>query len=264
MRSSFRQSTFTVDTLLKLSLTALETLPEFQPGDDLAQEILAAAGREGLSWKDHAVLVIAQKVVSKTEGQAVELGTIEPSDRARRFAEEYDKDPQLVELVLQQSRRIVRMEQGVIISETRHGFICANAGVDRSNTPGERTATLLPENPDASAQTIREKLMAATGLDCAVIISDSFGRPWRVGQVDVAIGVAGIAPLEDYCGRADRHGRELNATCIAVADELTAAAGLLMQKDAGRPVVVVDGFTGSEGSGRAVDLLREPGKDLFH
>ena len=252
-----------MDTLLKLSLTALETLPEFQPDDDLAQEILAAARREGLSWTDHAVVVIAQKVVSKTEGQTVDLGTIEPSDRARRFAEEYDKDPRLVELVLRQSRRIVRMEQGVIISETRHGFICANAGVDRSNILGERTATLLPEKPDASAQAIREKLIAATGLDCAVIISDSFGRPWRVGQVDVAIGVAGVAPLEDYCGRVDRHGKELNATCIAVADELAAAAGLLMSKDAGRPVVIVEGFTGSEGSGRAIDLLRKPGKDLF-
>ncbi len=252
-----------MDTLLKLSLSALETLPEFQPGDDLAQEILAAARREGLSWKDHTVVVIAQKMVSKTEGQTVDLGTIEPSDRARRFGEEYDKDPRLVELVLQQSRRIVRMEQGVIISETRHGFICANAGVDRSNILGERMATLLPENPDASAQTIREKLIAATGMDFAVIISDSFGRPWRVGQVDVAIGVAGIAPLEDYCGRVDRHGKELNATCIAVADELTAAAGLLMRKDAGRPVVVIEGFSGSEGSGNAIDLLREPGKDLF-
>ena len=252
-----------MDTLLKLSLSALETLPEFQPGDDLAQEILAAARREGLSWKDHTFVVIAQKVVSKTEGQTVDLGTIEPSDRARRFGEEYDKDPRLVELVLQQSRRIVRMEQGVIISETHHGFICANAGVDRSNILGERMATLLPENPDASAQTIREKLIAATGMDFAVIISDSFGRPWRVGQVDVAIGVAGIAPLEDYCGRVDRHGKELNATCIAVADELTAAAGLLMRKDAGRPVVVIEGFSGSEGSGSAIDLLREPGKDLF-
>ena len=263
MRSNVRHPTFTVDTLLKLSLTALETLPEFQPGDDLAQEILAAASREGLSWKDHAVLVIAQKVVSKTEGQTVDLGTIEPSHWARRFAEEYDKDPQLVELVLQQSRRIVRMEQGVIISETRHGFICANAGVDRSNITGGRMATLLPENPDTSAQRIREKLMGATGVDCAVIISDSFGRPWRVGQVDVAIGVAGIAPLEDYCGRVDRHGEELNATCIAVADELSASAGLLMSKDAGRPVVVIEGYIGSGISGRAIDLLREPGKDLF-
>ena len=252
-----------MDTILKLSLTALETLPEFKPGDDLAQEILAAASREDLSWKDHAVVVIAQKVVSKTGGQTVDLGTIEPSDRARRFADEYDKDPRLVELVLQQSRRIVRMERGIIISETHHGFVCANAGVDRSNIPDDRMATLLPENPDASAQKIREKLTAATGVDCAVIISDSFGRPWRVGQVDVAIGVAGIAPLEDYCGRVDRHGKELNATCIAVADELTAAAGLLMRKDAGRPVVVVEGFTGSESSGRAADLMRAPDKDLF-
>jgi coenzyme F420-0:L-glutamate ligase/coenzyme F420-1:gamma-L-glutamate ligase len=248
---------------LRLSIQALEGLPELQPGDDLAFEILASAQRGGHTWTDHTILVIAQKVVSKVEGRIIDLRTIEPSGRARRFGDEHERDPRLIELVLQQSRRIIRMERGVIISETHHGFICANAGIDRSNVPGEHTALLLPEDPDASAALIRKQLIAATGIDCPVIISDSFGRPWRAGQVDVAIGVAGIAPLDDRRGSVDRHGRILNATCIAIADELVAAAGLLMQKDAGRPAVLIEGFTSSGAAGKAFDLLRDPDKDLF-
>lgn len=252
-----------MDPNLKLSIRALEGLPEFQPGDNLAFEILAAAHRDGHTWRDHTILVIAQKVISKAEGRIVDLRTIEPSERARRFAEEYEKDPRLVELVLLQSRRVLRMERGVLISETHHGFVCANAGIDRSNVPGEHAALLLPEDPDSSAASIRKKLVAATGADCAVIISDSFGRPWRVGQVDVAIGVAGIAPLDDRRGGVDRQGRTLNATCIAIADELAAAAGLLMRKDAGRPVVLIEGFNSLGNTGKAADLLRDSDKDLF-
>ena len=245
------------------SIRALEGLPELQLGDDLSFEILAAAQHQGYAWADGTVVVIAQKVVSKTEGRIVDLRTIEPSQKALQFAEEFDKDAPLVELVLQQSKRIIRMERGVIISETHHGFVCANAGIDCSNVPGEDTALLLPEDPDASAASIRKKLVAATGFDCAVIISDSFGRPWRVGQVDVAIGVAGIAPLDDRRGSVDRQGRTLNATCIAVADELAAAAGLLMAKDAGRPVVLIEGFAASGSKGSSADLLRDSDKDLF-
>ena len=252
-----------MDTNLDLSSRALEGLPEFQPGNDLAFEILAAARRDGHTWADRTILVIAQKVVSKVEGRIVDLRTIEPSERALRFAEDYEKDPRLVELVLQQSRRIIRMERDVIISETHHGFVCANAGIDRSNVPGENMALLLPEAPDASAASIRKQLVAATGIDCAVIISDSFGRPWRVGQVDVAIGVAGITPLDDRRGSLDRQGRTLNATCIAIADELAAAAGLHMRKDAGRPVVLIEGFNSLGIAGKAADLLRDPDKDLF-
>jgi coenzyme F420-0:L-glutamate ligase/coenzyme F420-1:gamma-L-glutamate ligase len=248
---------------LELSIRALDGLPEFQPGDDLAFEILAAAQRDGHTWTDRTTLVIAQKIISKVEGRIVNLQTIEPSDRALRFAEEHEKDPRLVELVLQQSRRVLRMERGVIISETHHGLVCANAGIDRSNVSGEHTALLLPEAPDASAASIRKQLVAATGIDCAVIISDSFGRPWRVGQVDVAIGVAGIAPLDDRRGGLDRQGRTLNATCIAIADELAAAAGLLMQKDAGRPVVLIEGFNSQGTAGKAANLLRDPDNDLF-
>ena len=252
----------------QITLIPLTTLPEFRPGDDLAGEIVAAAHRENHTWAENTTVVIAQKAVSKVEGQIVDLRTIEPSAKALRFAADYDKDPRVVELVLRQSRRIVRMERGIIISETHHGFVCANAGVDRSNVEDQESATLLPKDSDASARAIREKLTAESGIDCGVIISDSFGRPWRVGQVDVAIGVAGIAPLDDRRGFADRHGRILNATCIAVADELAAAAGLLMRKDAGRPVVIVEGYpvagdsvAGDSGTSR--ELLRDPENDLF-
>lgn len=246
-----------------LSIRALDDLPEFQPGDDLSFEILAAAQRDRHTWADRTILVIAQKVISKLEGRIVDLRTIKPSGRALQFAEDHEKDPRLVELVLQQSRRIIRMERGVIISETHHGFVCANAGIDRSNVPGEDTALLLPEDPDLSAASIRKQLVAATGIDCAVIISDSFGRPWRVGQVDVAIGVAGLTPLDDRRGSLDRQGRTLNATCIAIADELAGAAGLFMRKDEGHPVVLIEGFNSPGTAGKAVDLLRDPDQDLF-
>lgn len=248
---------------LKLTLTPLRTLPEFRPGDKLTDEILSAAQRENHTWTSNTVIVIAQKVVSKVEGRIIDLRTIEPSAKALRFAEDFDKDPRLVELVLRESRRIVRMERGVIISETHHGFICANAGVDRSNVEDQQSAILLPEDPDASAHAIRETLSTESGVNCGVIISDSFGRPWRVGQVDVAIGVAGLAPLDDRRGSADRHGRPLAATCIAVADELACAAGLLMQKDAGQPVVLIEGYAPRSDPGTGRDLLRASESDLF-
>ena len=247
----------------KLTLTPLRTLPEFGPGDELAHEILAAAKRENHTWTDSTIVVIAQKVVSKVEGQIVDLRTIEPSAKAIRFAEDFDKDPRLVELVLRESRRIVRMERGVIISETHHGFVCANAGIDRSNIEDQESAILLPKDPDASAQVVREAVSLKTGVACGVVVSDSFGRPWRVGQVDVAIGVSGLAPLDDRRGSTDRHGRTLTATCIAVADELAAAAGLLMQKDAGRPVVLIEGYVPPSSPGTGRDLVRAPESDLF-
>lgn len=252
-----------METLSRVTLTPLTTLPELRPGDDLAREILAAAHREDHTWAENTTVVIAQKAVSKVEGRIVDLRTIEPSERAQTFARDYDKDPRLVELVLRESRRIVRMERGIIISETHHGLVCANAGIDRSNVPDGESATLLPKDPDASAHAIRRKLIVETGIDCGAIISDSFGRPWRVGQVDVAIGVAGLAPLDDRRSSNDRHGRNLIATCIAIADELAAAAGLLMRKDAGQPVVIVEGYLVSGDSGAGSDLLREPENDLF-
>ena len=246
-----------------LRLTALATLPEIRPGDDLAGLIAEASQREGFAWREGMVLVVAQKIISKAEGAVVDLRTITPSPRALSFAEEHDKDPRLVELVLNQSKRIVRMERGLIIAETLHGFVCANAGVDRSNVPGDDYATVLPTDPDRSAATLRKGLCESLGIDLAVVISDTFGRPWRRGQVNVALGVAGFNPLEDARGKSDRQGRPLVATEPATADEIAAAAGLLMAKDVGRPVVLVEGLQLEPAEGNARELIRESEQDLF-
>jgi coenzyme F420-0:L-glutamate ligase / coenzyme F420-1:gamma-L-glutamate ligase len=239
---------------MRLEIVALSTLPEVRPGDDLAMLIRKAA-----AVIDQTVVVaIAQKIVSKAEGAIVDLRQIQPSALARSWADEWNKDARLMELILSQSRRIVKMDRGVIISETQHGFVCANAGVDQSNVAGDHFATILPSHPDASAQRLR------AALNCgAVIITDTFGRPWREGLVDVAIGVAGLEPLNDYRGLTDRHGRTLGATIIAVADQLAAAAGLLMKKDAGCPVALIRGFEFQPAEGSAQSLLRKPDQDLF-
>ena len=246
-----------------LRLTALATLPEIRPGDDLADLIAAAAQRESFVWRKGMVLVAAQKIISKAEGALVDLRAITPSPRAVSFADEHDKDARVVELVLQQSKRIVRMERGVIIAETRHGFICANAGVDHSNVPGDEQATVLPTDPDRSAAALREELREKIGIDLAVVISDTFGRPWRRGQVNVALGVAGFNALEDARGKTDRQERPLVATEPATADEIAAAAGLLMAKDSGCAVVLVEGLRLKPAEGSARELIREPEQDLF-
>ena len=253
---------------MRVEILAVPGLPEVQPGDDLAALIRAAAGETGPS----VVLAVAQKIVSKAEGAIVDLRTIQPSALARSWAAEGNKDARLIELILAQSRRIVKMDRGVIISETHHGFVCANAGVDQSNVdqsnvdqanvPGGDFATVLPADPDASAR----RLHASLGCG-AVIITDTFGRPWREGLVDVAIGVAGLEPLEDLRGRVDRHGQKLSSTIVAVADQLAAAAGLVMRKAEGCPVALIHGFEWqpaadpSKSTGRA--LLRKPEQDLF-
>jgi coenzyme F420-0:L-glutamate ligase / coenzyme F420-1:gamma-L-glutamate ligase len=247
---------------MHIEITALAGMPEVRPGDDLAALIRDRAAHEGQAIDGSVALAIAQKVVSKAEGAIVDLRAIEPSALARSWAAECGpqlrKDPRLIELILAQSRRIVKMDRGVLIAETRHGFVCANAGVDQSNTEGDDFATVLPEEPDASARRLREALGCG-----AVIITDTFGRPWREGLVDVAIGVAGIEPLEDLRGSPDRRGRPLAGTIIAVADQLAAAAGLLMRKSDGCPVVFVRGFEWrpAESSVRAV--IRLPEQDLF-
>jgi coenzyme F420-0:L-glutamate ligase/coenzyme F420-1:gamma-L-glutamate ligase len=203
------------------------------------------------------VLAVAQKIASKAEGAVVDLREIHPSALARSWAAEWKKDARLIELILSQSRRIVKMDRGVIIAETRHGLVCANAGVDQSNVEGD-FATVLPNDPDASAR----RLLASLGCR-AVIITDTFGRPWREGLVDVAIGVAGLDPLDDHRGRTDRNGRKLAGTIIAVADQLAAAAGLLMLKRAGCPVVLIRGYEFQPAEGSARSLLRKPEQDLF-
>jgi coenzyme F420-0:L-glutamate ligase/coenzyme F420-1:gamma-L-glutamate ligase len=247
----------------RLLAVALPALPEVRPGDDLGGMIVAAwqalASREpDLAPAPGDVLVVTQKVVSKAEGAIVDLRTIEPSAFAKSWARQWKKDPRLIELILQQSRRIVRMDHGVLIAETQHGFVTANAGVDQSNTPGDDYATVLPADPDASARKLRAE------LDCgAVIISDTFGRPWREGLVEVAIGVSGIEALEDLRGTADRSGRMLTATILARADQLAAAAGLVMHKSAGVPVAVIHGVEWQPADGSARPLIRPPETDLF-
>jgi len=245
-----------------LQILPLLGLPDVAPGDDIARLLTDAIRRQNLSPAPGDVLVIAQKIVSKSEGRIVRLNSIVPSDRAKKWAAEYQKDPRLIELVLRETESIVKMEHGVIVARTRHGFVCANAGVDISNAP-KGTALLLPENPDLSAQALHERLSRAFGTHLAIIISDTFGRPWREGLVNVAVGVAGMAPLLDYRGRRDAQGHILQATIIALADEIAAAAGLVMRKLDRIPAALVRGATISQGPGNARELIRPPERDLF-
>jgi coenzyme F420-0:L-glutamate ligase/coenzyme F420-1:gamma-L-glutamate ligase len=245
----------------ELRVLSVSGIPEVRPGDDLADLIIRAAGSDLLEAGD--VVVVTHKVVSKAEGRLVDLASIEPSALAKSFADRYDKDPRQIEVVLRESKRIVRMERGIIISETHHGFVCANAGVDVSNVPGDETVCLLPADPDASARRLRESLMFRLGIELAVVISDSFGRAWRHGITNVAIGVAGMDPLVDYQGTLDPHGHPLTASVLAVADELVAAAELVMGKTAGVPVAVVRNYPYRKGTGTGRELLMEPERDLF-
>ena len=245
----------------EVRLVAIEGVPLVQPGDDLAALLGDGARRAGVSLAD-GVLVVCQKVISKSEGRVVRLADVEPSAEAQRLAKEQGKDPRHVEVVLRESTRIVRAGHGVLICETRHGFVCANAGVDLSNAPGEDVVVLLPRDPDASARRLRDALRPTGDRPLGVVVSDTFGRPWREGLVDVALGCAGLAPLDDWRGRADLAGRELEVTTVAVADQLAAAAGLLMAKDAGIPAVFVAGVPIS-GDGCVRATLRDPSLDLF-
>jgi coenzyme F420-0:L-glutamate ligase / coenzyme F420-1:gamma-L-glutamate ligase len=246
----------------KIEIIGISGIPEVCEGDDLAALIITAVRNSVIEILNGDVLVIAQKIVSKAEGRVVRLESIEPGDRALQWAKSYDKDPRVVEVVLGESKRIVRMERGVLISETEHGFVCANAGVDTSNV-AEGTVALLPKDSDASARAIRSSLEGALGVRIAVIISDTFGRPWREGLVNVALGVSGMVSLIDYRGKVDSHGNALRVTVIAVADELASAAELVMEKSTGVPVVIIRGYDhrSSEGSGR--ELIRVPELDLF-
>jgi coenzyme F420-0:L-glutamate ligase/coenzyme F420-1:gamma-L-glutamate ligase len=237
-------------------------LGEIEPGMGLAALIAAAAEEQGTPLEQGDIVVITQKVVSKAEGCLVPLETVEPSALAREWAERWNKDARVVELVLRQSRRIVRMERGVIISETHHGLVCANAGVDCSNVGGDR-ATLLPPDPDASAERLRSALVALAGAEVGVIISDTFGRAWREGQTNVAIGVAGVEALRHFEGQTDPTGYELRVTMLATADELAGAAELVMGKVDGVPVALVRGLGRALGRGAASELVRPAANDLF-
>ena len=233
----------------------VEGVPEIGKGDDLAELIAARA-----ELQDGDVLVVAQKAVSKAEGRTVRLAEVEPSEEARRLAGE--EDPRRLEVILSESKRIVRTRPPLVIAETRHGFVCASAGVDSSNAPEPETVVLLPEDPDASAARIRERLRELTGVEVGVIVSDSFGRPWRQGTTDVAIGLAGIRPLLDLKGVRDAAGYELHATVIAVADELAGAAELVLGKTSGIPAALIRGYDAS-GEGTARELVMPEERDLF-
>jgi coenzyme F420-0:L-glutamate ligase / coenzyme F420-1:gamma-L-glutamate ligase len=243
-----------------VEVLGVEGFPEVSPGDDLNRMISGAVARD-LSPSD--VLVVTHKIVSKAEGRLVDLRTVEPSTLAKGYATRYGKDPRQIEVVLRESRRIVRMDRGIIISETHHGFVCANAGVDASNVPGDETVCLLPVDPDASAAGLRDTLAEDPGVEVAVVISDSFGRAWRHGITDVGIGVAGMDPVADYRGQRDPHGYPMEASVIAVADELAAAAELVMGKTDGIPLAIVRGYLYSPASGSARELLMPPERDMF-
>lgn len=237
----------------------LTGIPEIEDGDDLAALLLAAAESAG-GLEDADVLVVAQKAVSKAEGRTVRLDDVEPSARALELAD--DRDPRHVEWILRESATVVRVRPPLIIAETRHGFVCASAGVDASNAKGEGTLVLLPLDPDASAQRLRATIRERTGKDVGVIVSDSFGRPFRQGTTDVALGVAGLTPLRDLRGVRDRTGYELHATQIAVADELAGAAELVMGKVDGVPAAVIRGLD-LRGEGTGADIPIPEERDLF-
>ena len=250
----------------RIQVIGVTGIPDVQDGDKLGAVIVKSAENQGTAIESGDVLVVTQKIVSKAEGRIVDLREIEPSPFACQLAQESGRDARVVELVLRESRSIVRMDvsRGIIIAETRHGFVCANAGIDTSNVPGDSMVSLLPKDPDESAHRIQEEILGALpGVKVAVIVSDTFGRPWREGQVNFAIGVAGMNPIKDYTGSADAYGRTLNVTNIAAADELASAAELVTAKASQVPAAIVRGYRYSRGPDGVKDLLRLRSRDLF-
>jgi coenzyme F420-0:L-glutamate ligase/coenzyme F420-1:gamma-L-glutamate ligase len=245
-----------------LHVFAVHGIPDVTRDADIAALIAGAVSREGRRVDDGDVFVVAQKIVSKAEDAVVRLDEVAPSPMATQWAAEHGKDARIVELVLRESRRVVRMDRDILITETRHGFVCANGGVDASNVP-PGFVTVLPDDPDASAERLRIALSTTFGCRVAVIVSDTFGRPWREGVVNVALGVAGLQPLIDYRGTLDAYGRRLTSTVIALADELAGAAEIVMRKAAGTPVAIVRGAADWIGPGTGRMLVRDASRDLF-
>jgi len=245
---------------MSVEIIGVQGIGDIAPGDDLPAIIAQATADTPLH--DGDVVVVTHKIVSKSEGQLIDLRTITPSAFAIEWATQWGKDARQVDVVLRESRRIVRMERGILISETRHGFICANAGVDASNVEGE-IVCLLPKDPDDSAARIRARLREHTGRDVAVIITDSFGRAWRNGIVNIAIGVAGMTPLSDYRGQTDPYGNDLRVTVLAIADEIASAAELVMGKVEKVPIAIIRGYEYDRTPGTAHDLIMDPTRDLF-
>ena len=246
-----------------ISLTAIEHIPMIKAGDDLAALISRGLDATGFRLEHGDILVVCQKVVSKAEGRTVNLRDFEPSEFATNLAKRWEKDPRAVEVVLRQTSRIVRNDHGVIIVETGPGWVCANAGVDESNSLEDDTAILLPEDPDASARKLRDEMRRRLGVTVAVLITDTFGRPWRDGLTEVCLGIAGMNPMLDLRGTTDLGGRELHHTVVAIADEIACAAGLLMEKAGATPVVVMRGYKYEPYEGSAKVLIRPAEADLF-
>ncbi|MEM2134241.1 MAG: coenzyme F420-0:L-glutamate ligase [Candidatus Jordarchaeaceae archaeon] len=246
-----------------IHIIGLKGIPIVKEGDDIAKLIVEAAKAQGIEIKAKDIFVIAQTIVSRAEGSVVDLNTVVPSDFAIRIAERFEKDPRQIEVILREAKQIIRMEHA-IITETKHGFICANSGVDKSNMPGEHFVSLLPKDPEKSAREIRRELEKLTGVKVAVIISDTHGRPFREGAINVALGVSGMKPVWDRRGDVDLFGYTLKSTLVGIADELASAAELVMgEANEGIPVVIIRGFDYIEGEGSIKDLLRAREKDMF-
>jgi coenzyme F420-0:L-glutamate ligase / coenzyme F420-1:gamma-L-glutamate ligase len=246
----------------RYEVIGVEGIGEVRPGDDLARIVVQAAAAQGTPLVAGDVLVLSQKVISKAEGRLLNLTDITPSTMATTFATELGRDPRLIEVILRESRRVVRMDRGVLVTETRHGWVCANAGVDQSNVDADMVA-LLPEDPDRSARAFRDAVRAQTRVEIHVIVADTFGRPWREGLVNIAIGVAGFAPLRSYLGERDPAGRPLQATILAIADELAGAAEPVMGKLDRIPAAIVRGLPLAPSEEGSKALLRDPARDLF-
>jgi coenzyme F420-0:L-glutamate ligase/coenzyme F420-1:gamma-L-glutamate ligase len=252
---SFQQNT--------ISIIPIQNIPEINPKDDLIKIVTDALLKQDISIVNGDVIVFAQKIISKAEGRIVKLSDVTPSSFAIKFAKEWNKDPRMVEVVLSESKRIVKMDKGRLISETRHGIICANAGVDASNVSGGDEVTILPIDPDQSAKKLAEGFKEKLGVEVAVIITDTVGRPWRDGLTEIAIGCWGMKPLKDYRTQRDLKGYELKATLIAVADEIAGATGLVMGKRDSVPVVIVRGYAFERGGRGAGEIIRKCEDDLF-
>jgi len=252
-----------MNSLPELRLIPIPLADEILPGDALADKLLVALRQRRLSFQSGDILIVKHKVVSKSEGRLVDLATIQPSDESIVWAKQYALDARVIELALRESRSVIRRKNGVLITETHHGFLCANSGVDVSNVNGGTHALLLPEDSDRSAANLRRAVKRLTGLAIPVIITDSFGRPWREGLTEFAIGISGMKPLRDDRGRRDSHGYKLRASIEAVADELACAAGLICGKLNRAPACIVRGFRYEQGPGGIRDLLRPASADLF-
>lgn len=244
-----------------IQIIGLGGIPEVSQGSDLAEIIVEASKKNGVRLQNGDVVVITQKIVSKAEGRLVDISSIEPSPFAHRVSKFLQKDPKVVEVILSETERVVKMVRGLIISQTKHGLVCANAGVDHSNVP-RNLLCLLPVSPDRSAKKLRSQIMKLTGVKISVVITDTFGRPWREGQTGVAIGLSGLRPLDDYKGKKDDFGNDLKVTVIAIADEIASASDLVMGKTDRTPVAIVRGYP-VEGDGTAKALTRKPLRDIF-